>query len=181
MKKLANNENGLTLVELLATLVLMSIVGALAYSLLSQGYSNYQRVNAESEMRDEADIVMSTLIKDLFSAKSNEVQLANSCNSNGWATTQLTVSKKNQPVQKIIFKPASSISGKGMVTINDKAISFSDDVSIALYPCTPSSSSSYNIIANDQLSYTIQFQLEVKKNSTTHVMEFENTFNLISN
>ncbi|WP_404337425.1 type II secretion system protein J [Planococcus rifietoensis] len=178
MKKLTNDENGITLVELLATIVLISIVGALAYSLLSQGYSNYQRVNAESEMRDEADIIMSTLVKDLFSARSSEVQLTNSCSSNGFATTQLTISKKNLPVKKIIFKPSSINGNEGMVMINNLPINFSDNVSISLYPCT---SNAYNITTDDQVSYTIQFQLEVEKNNDKHSMDFENTFNLISN
>lgn len=178
MKKLINNEKGLTLVELLATIVLMSIVGTLAYALLSQGYSNYQRVNAESELRDEADIIMSTLIKDLFSAKSSEVQLVNSCSSNGFATTNLTISKTNRPVQKIVFKPSSNNTDEGIVTINGEPVSFSDNVSLSLYPCT---TNSHNIITDDQLSYTIQFRLEVDKNNDKHSMDFENTFNLISN
>ena len=178
MKKLTSNEKGLTLVELLTTIVLMSIVGTLAYSLLSQGYSNYQRVNAESELRDEADIIMSTLIRDLFSAKSNEVQLVNSCSSNGFATTNLTISKTNLPVQKIVFKPSTTNSDEGVVTIDGTPVSFSDNVSLSLYPCT---TNSHNITTDDQLSYTIQFQLEVDKNSNKHSMDFENTFNLISN
>jgi prepilin-type N-terminal cleavage/methylation domain-containing protein len=183
MNKRLINEKGITLVELLATIVLISIIGALSYSLLSQGYSNYQRINAESELRDEADIIMSTLIKDLFSAKTNEVRLVNSCSSNGYSTTNLTISKKNRPVQKINFTP-TSIHGDGIVTIDNVPVKFSEKVSLALYPCSKGSNASdnrFNISSKNQLSYTLQYQLKVKKNGQVHTMDFENTFNLINN
>ncbi|MEK6267720.1 MAG: prepilin-type N-terminal cleavage/methylation domain-containing protein [Planococcus sp. (in: firmicutes)] len=49
MKSKYFNQQGVTLVELLATILILSIVSALSYTVLNQGYSNYQRIKVETE------------------------------------------------------------------------------------------------------------------------------------
>lgn len=183
MKKIIKCEAGLTLVELLATIVLISLIGTLSYNILFQGYTNHQRISAESDLRDEADFIMATLIKDLFTAKKSDVVLSNSCSSNGYFTSTLTIKRKNSPNKIISFKESASNKGKGFITINDVPISFSNNVSLSLYPCNAPPSPATELInlkTADQLSYTLRYKLNVLKHNKQHSMEFENTFNLIN-
>lgn len=183
MNKLLRTENGITLVELLATIVLVSLIGTLTYNILFQGFSNYQRISAETELRDEADIIMSTLIKDLFVAKKSEVELKNSCSANGFHTSTLTIKRKNLPIKVIAFTESPSKRGLGLITLDGKPINSSSNVSLALYPCNavPSpSTEKINLNTADQLSYTLRYDINVLKNNKMHSMEFINTFNLIN-
>lgn len=73
MKRL-NNESGLTLVELLATLVITAMIGLVAYAVLYNGFKTYDRVKIETELRDEADIIMAELISHMFTLKTSEIE-----------------------------------------------------------------------------------------------------------
>lgn len=68
------NEKGLTLVELLAVLVIVVIIGGIAYSVLLTGFKTYDRVKVESNLRDEADLIMAEIIKDVFVLKESEIE-----------------------------------------------------------------------------------------------------------
>lgn len=74
MRHMVNNEKGLTLVELLATLVILVFVGLIAYSVLFTGFRTYDRVKVETELRDEADLIMSQLIGELFVLKESQIE-----------------------------------------------------------------------------------------------------------
>ena len=71
--KYLKNERGLSLVELLATLVITSMIGIIVYAILFNGFKTYDRVKIESELRNEADIIMAELISDLFTLRSSEI------------------------------------------------------------------------------------------------------------
>lgn len=68
-----NNERGLTLIELLATLVITVMIGMIAYSILFNGFKTYERVKVEADLRDEADLIMAELLSDLFILKESEI------------------------------------------------------------------------------------------------------------
>lgn len=72
MKRL--NEEGLTLVEALAVVVISSIIIIFTGSLIVQSMKNQERISVEVQLRDEADIIMSKLIKDLFTLKESEIE-----------------------------------------------------------------------------------------------------------
>lgn len=67
------NERGLTLVEVLAVFVITVIIGLIAYSVLFSGFRTYERVNIEASLRDEADLIMSELIGEIFYLKESEI------------------------------------------------------------------------------------------------------------
>ncbi|WP_026906453.1 PulJ/GspJ family protein [Paucisalibacillus globulus] len=69
-----DNERGETLVELLAAIVLTSIIGVIGYSLLISGFSTYDRVKDESALRDEADLIIASLINELYPLKNSEIK-----------------------------------------------------------------------------------------------------------
>lgn len=67
------NERGITLVEVLAVFVITSIIGLVAYSVLFSGFKTYDRVKIEASLRDEADLIMSELISEMFVLKESEI------------------------------------------------------------------------------------------------------------
>jgi len=73
MKHRLKNEHGLSLVELLAVFVILGILSTIAYTVIFSGYKAYDRINVESDLRDEADIIMAELISDLYTLKESEI------------------------------------------------------------------------------------------------------------
>lgn len=172
----------MTLLELLATLVLVSIIGTLSYSILFQGYSNYQRIQAESELRDEADLIMSSLIKDLFSAKKSEISTVDSCNSNQNVDSLLTLTKSNSTPLKFQFIKDTSDNTKSIILKDGKPIISNRNVSFIPYSCVqgiPLSELHTYIKAKDNNSYNIKFKLRILKGKKEYDLEFENTVQVI--
>ncbi|WP_158702706.1 PilW family protein [Paenibacillus faecalis] len=73
------NQKGLTLFELLASIVLLMIVASLAFSAYNFGVNAYQRANEKSELQDEVRIASHVITSQLRFA--SEVQLLNACPS----------------------------------------------------------------------------------------------------
>ena len=67
-KKHLNNK-GLTLVELLAVIILIAFIGIFSFSLIVQSTETTRQIQIESNMRDEADIIVSQLIKALYETR----------------------------------------------------------------------------------------------------------------
>jgi prepilin-type N-terminal cleavage/methylation domain-containing protein len=164
------NSKGITLVELLATLVIISIISTLCYQVLFQGYSNYKRIKIESELRDEADLIMASLVKEMFVLKKSEIQ------------NHFTCPDYYLNVQENGSSQVSTIGIKDeKVTINGEDIEFyNNDVKLITQDCSlPSTSTQlYSSISNklNDEEYTIHIVL----NRNGKVMEFENTIKVIS-
>lgn len=73
MQQYLRNNRGLTLPEVLVTLVLVSIVSLAIYAFLFNGLHSYQKISTEAAFRDEADIVMTSFINTLYPVKEEEV------------------------------------------------------------------------------------------------------------
>lgn len=69
MKKFADllrREQGLTLVELITAIALFAMVSALVYAVMSFGLRSYHAITAENKIRDEADLLMSAVITEMY-------------------------------------------------------------------------------------------------------------------
>lgn len=168
------NEAGITLVEVLATLVIMSIIGALAYTILFQGYSNYNRVKIEAELRDEADLIMANYISDFYVMKKTETKLSNAC-VNGFVNSSVTVTKgTTTPYKTGVMNKEIVVKGLPLQTNNT-------NVKFKPVPCTSTSdlSSISNIQSKDGVEFTIKFTLEKTVNGRTKQMDFKNTISII--
>ncbi|GKW46803.1 prepilin-type N-terminal cleavage/methylation domain-containing protein [Planococcus sp. NCCP-2050] len=183
------NESAISLVEVLATIVILSIVSALAYSLLFQGYSNYQRIQAETELRDEADLIMASFIYELFTLKTSEVKtITSACTNNSTTDSFLSIKKNNTlPISDTGFK-TGNVSGiiNQSAVVNGKIVQFNNkNVKLVPNKCgvkiynsivaTPSP----NPTESAPREYTIKFRLETFKGKTPHSLDFENTVQII--
>ena len=74
MNKFFKSERGITLPELLAVFVVISVLGTVIMSFLISGFKAQTRIQLESELRDEADIIMTEVISDLYTLKASEIE-----------------------------------------------------------------------------------------------------------
>ena len=180
MKKLSSrlaNNQGVTLVELLATIIIVSIVATLTYTILFQGYSNYQRVKVEAELRDEADLIMASLVKDIFTLKKSEVQLVQSC-TNGMANSYLNVTQTS-PVTGVKATPYKTGLDSGKVIAKGYQIqTSSDNIELLSSACTPTSPKFISQSANGA-EFIIKFSLKTKNSKKQLHIDFTNTVTII--
>ncbi|SFE97352.1 prepilin-type N-terminal cleavage/methylation domain-containing protein [Paenibacillus catalpae] len=67
VKRWRKEEKGLTLVELIATMTLLSIAAGVIFSVITYGMNTYNRIETENALRDDADLLMSSIITELYS------------------------------------------------------------------------------------------------------------------
>lgn len=73
LNKLLKNQKGLTLIELLASVVLISLISILIFSIVVKAIENNRVIQQETMLRDEADIIVSKFIKTLYSTKQSHI------------------------------------------------------------------------------------------------------------
>jgi prepilin-type N-terminal cleavage/methylation domain-containing protein len=56
------NEKGLTLIELLAGLLIISMISTILYAFLLMGVTMYKRVTTETQLRNQANLIFSQLV-----------------------------------------------------------------------------------------------------------------------
>ncbi|MER2008555.1 MAG: hypothetical protein ABS939_13980, partial [Psychrobacillus sp.] len=66
MNKYIKNQNGLTLLELIASLLLSVTIAILAFSLIFKGIEHYEHIKVVNNLRDEADFLMAELVKEIY-------------------------------------------------------------------------------------------------------------------
>lgn len=73
LNKLLKNQKGLTLIELLASVVLISLISIFIFSIVGKAIENNRVIQHETMLRDEADIIVSKFIKTLYSTKQSHI------------------------------------------------------------------------------------------------------------
>lgn len=73
LNKLLKSQKGLTLIELLASVVLLSMISIFIFSITVKAIENNRVIQQETMLRDEADIIVSKFIKTLYSTKQNHI------------------------------------------------------------------------------------------------------------
>lgn len=178
------NNKGLTLIELLAVIILMSFVSIFVFSLIVQSNETTREVQIESNFRDEADLIVSKLIKTLYETKQTHIienqsgvgysylNITNDpskCkrdeNTGKWAidaTCRNTFEKVGFEtvgnITKLILKSENyEISNKNITILKDSKINGD-----------PITANSYEIVLK------LEYMSERGKKETTKTMEFKN-------
>lgn len=73
MNNIKLSEKGLTLVELLATMVIASIISLFLFNIITSAMENNRVIQQENMLRDEADLIMSKMIKALYSTNQRAI------------------------------------------------------------------------------------------------------------
>ena len=74
MKKSIQSEHGITLVELLVTIALLSLFGTIMYSVFLTGVKLYQKIEVEGQLRDDADYIATAILNELYSNSPKSVK-----------------------------------------------------------------------------------------------------------
>lgn len=74
MSKYLSNSSGLTLIELLASLLLYSTIAIFSFTLMAKGIEYFENIKVSNAMRDEADYLMATLIKEIYTTKETYIE-----------------------------------------------------------------------------------------------------------
>jgi len=98
LNKILKNNMGITLVEVLASLVLLSIISVIVVNVFIKGSEEANDIQTDTELRDEADLIMSQFIKIIYSTNQNTI-VRNTTNESGSfleVTTDLTKCQKDE-------------------------------------------------------------------------------------
>lgn len=68
MTKISSSEKGITLIEVLLTLVIMSIVSGVIYSVFATGLKLYQKIGIEAQFRDDADYIATMILNQMYNS-----------------------------------------------------------------------------------------------------------------
>ncbi|WP_203246778.1 prepilin-type N-terminal cleavage/methylation domain-containing protein [Sporosarcina beigongshangi] len=134
MSKWIKNERGLTLIELLAATILTALIAVFAFSLLMKGIQHYNNIAMDTVFRDEADILMSSLVKELYTTKESqitkkhfpeentknyyfEINKTNPKSNTGFINKKLYI----QGDEILVTNSAITITGNSKIEANDKA------------------------------------------------------------
>ena len=101
LNKYIKNQNGLTLIELLATIVILAIVSTLIFSILVKTLETNQNIQQETMLRDEADLIISKFIKTLYTTNQSHI-VRNISNQYIEVTNDLSKCKRNDDGKWII-------------------------------------------------------------------------------
>lgn len=66
MKKILSTNKGMTLLEVLLVLVILSIVSVTIYSTFTTGLKLYQKIAIEGQLRDDADFIATNILSELY-------------------------------------------------------------------------------------------------------------------
>lgn len=157
MKRFANllrREQGLTLIELLVSLTLFSVVALLVSTVMMFGFRSYHKVSVENKLRDEGDLLMSSVITELYTFGPDTVSASDTINAD---------SKERQT--SIILSRNNSVGGIDKVQISiENAALYIKDISLG----GPSSSTGIDsrTTVSSRLGPESAIELECKINQT---------------
>ncbi|AFC33394.1 hypothetical protein PM3016_6790 [Paenibacillus mucilaginosus 3016] len=74
VRRIRDDERGLTLVELIASLSIMSMVMGTIYGVITFGFNAYHKVTIENDLRNESDLIMSAIINEMYEFGADRVK-----------------------------------------------------------------------------------------------------------
>lgn len=105
--KLWKEEKGLSLVELIAVLTILSMVMGTIYAVISYGFTAYNKITVENSLRDEADTVMSAIMTEMYTV--GPTTITSIANKNGIELTRKEISDSSTTAKSEIYlEPAVS-------------------------------------------------------------------------
>ncbi|RKP57217.1 prepilin-type N-terminal cleavage/methylation domain-containing protein [Cohnella endophytica] len=133
MRKFANrlkDDRGMSLIEVIASLTLLSLVMATIYGVITFGFNSYHRVTIENSLRDEADLVMSSIITEMYKYGPDEVSVP----SNASVGVSLSKTVDGRPADKhsILIKDGKVYIGLGEGVLVELQSRISSDSSITV-------------------------------------------------
>lgn len=158
MNKL-KSEKGLTLVELLAVITLISTISIFSFALLANSSKNFSKISADTVLRDEADIILTRITSAIYTSKDSEIIFfSNNISHNHYIFNEKSIHSITGFKDNKIY-----IQGEEYITSNkDVAIDFEQ-----------SSILETEFNQNLERSFKIQLTLENTQKNTTRTFKTE--------
>lgn len=122
MSKYLSNSSGLTLLELLASLLLYTTIAIFSFSLITKGIEHYENIKVSNAMRDEADFLIATLTKEIYTTKETQIESLPDKVSN---KNYFLIKKDNAPPRKSGFENNQIVIEDSYIRPENKYISIS--------------------------------------------------------
>lgn len=168
------NENGLTLVELLAVLVLSSIIAITVMTIFIKSSEYYKAMQIENELRDEADILMSKTIKTLYALKAEQVHKRINTTNESYLAIRNNPAKCTNLNDKSCLEPTKKL---GFITTNKATTLYLlDEVATVSSANISLQPSRITLVENSTDSFEITLTLRNKKTYGHKVLEKDMTF-----
>lgn len=161
--KNTQNQHGMTLIELLVAITISAVVSIFAFSLLLKGVENYTKISQETQFRDEADYLMSNLVKTIYTTREEDIQKIVNPIGNS-KSSYLEIKKADSSIIKTGFIENAS-SKKLEVYVNNLIIPISNkNISInSTSKITEQLSGEYSVLLELKMSgKTMQFQNNIQ-------------------
>lgn len=175
MKKYAKrlkSEQGFTLIEMIAALTLFSMVVGIISMVTMFGFRSYHKITIENSLRDEADIIMSTIINELYTFAPEKVE--NTTNING-----ITLKKSSSADVMIAFSQGSLVLGAitAVPDPNDPRTAVHSDLTGSVISATSADGRlCQSTLPCDTGLITIKLQLSQQYDGRAYTMELESKF-----
>lgn len=129
--RILQNENGLTLVEVLAVLVISSIVSILVINIMVTGLNMQKKITIDAQLREEADNYMLSLTNMFYTLKESTVcdgDLKTSSDPNNvFSYIETSTNCSNPSIPKVKTGFIQEANGNLALYIEDKKISGAND------------------------------------------------------
>lgn len=172
-RRIFQNCKGMTLVELLAVLTITGIILILSTGILINGIRSYDSAAAETVLRDEADLIMTYLMKDIFTLKESEIQKLDHGKNNDIPYSKIVLHPDHSgEIKEIGFQGSKVLTRNGTYEIGNKSVKLLPNYSITKLESKPESGDSRNKV------YRIEFTLRhAKKNKDVTFVSEVSTVN----
>lgn len=181
LKKNKLDEYGLTLIEVLVTIVLTVTIAIFSFSFLTNSINTQKKIIIENNIRDEADLIMSNLVKNFYTLKENEVRNTefDDINKKYLIYTSILESSCSKPTS-VEYKNNCLITGFSPATVDENTImklNIKNQEYLVSNPYITIHKDSYiksSTSTNKKVSYHIKLALQYDNKKFSKVYYFEN-------
>lgn len=124
-----NLERGFSLVELIASLTLISVVLSVVYASITFGMNTFNKVRIENSLRDEGDIIMSSIITKLYQYGPDEIEQSYSDTLKQQVMLKLIVNGVTTDKEPIEIK--TDANGKGLLYLDGDKLDLASTIVVA--------------------------------------------------
>ncbi|MBY9077582.1 prepilin-type N-terminal cleavage/methylation domain-containing protein [Paenibacillus sp. HN-1] len=168
VKRLSSRQEGFTLIELIASLTIFAMIAGLISGVTMFGFRSYHKITVQNELRDEADLIMSSIITKLYTYGPERVQ-----NTAGGIELQ----RSDAPPETIVVSGTEIvISGSGTGSGSASPIAVNSELGDSVITASTADGRSCTVGALCE-SGTIQIKLVLKyEGSEENRLELESQF-----
>lgn len=161
IKPIFKQQRGMSLIELLAVLVIFSFIMFLVTPLIVKSMDHYGNIKNDTVLRDEADLILASLFKTLYTTKESEIQ----------TLTQVNPDNTNPSFDYFTLKNGSIIGFKDGQFVAAGTTLSNSNPNVELITEKHNTTDYSKITKINDHTYRITLVLKNKNKNKTHIFE----------